>query len=172
MEYPYLALLALKTTPKANSKSPAFVLMKRNPRTLLPCIAKTINKSNTDHKFSNLKELSGLQESVNVRVLQDNLWKREGVVSKALPCHSYKIRLCNGNIIRWNRRHILLTKQLQESDSKYGPLDDNINLEEAANTEPASLPQISATTQSGRTILRTSQYRYWTTFKARRMLYM
>ena len=100
MEYPYLALLALKTTPKANSKSPAFVLMKRNPRTLLPSIAKTVNKSNTDHKFSNLKELSGLQESVNVRVLQDNLWKREGVVSKALPWHSYKIRLCNGNIIR------------------------------------------------------------------------
>ena len=64
MEYPYLALLALKTTPKANSKSPAFVLMKRNPRTLLPFIAKTVNKSNTDHKFSNLKELSGLQESV------------------------------------------------------------------------------------------------------------
>ena len=73
---PYLALLALRTTPKANSESPAFILMKRNPRMLLPCIAKTINKSNTDHKFSKPKELPPLQQNENVRVLQDNLWKR------------------------------------------------------------------------------------------------
>ena len=59
----------------------------------------------------------------------------EGVVVKALPYNSYKIRLGNGNIVRWNRRHILPTKQLQESDDEHDPLDDNINLEEAANTE-------------------------------------
>ena len=116
LEDPYLALLALRTTPKAKSESPAFILMKRNPKTLLPHIAKTVNKSNTDHKFSKPKELSPLQQNENIRVLQENLWKREGVVIKALPYHSYKIRLRNGNIVRQNRRHILLTKQLQESD--------------------------------------------------------
>ena len=99
-EDPYLALLALRTTPKANSESPAFILMKRNPRTLLPRIAKTVNKSSTDYKFSKPRELSPLQQNENVRVLQDNLWKREGVVVKALPYCSYKIRLCNGNIVR------------------------------------------------------------------------
>ena len=118
----YLALLALRTTPKANSESPAFVLMKRNPRMLLPRIAKTVNKLNTDHKFSKPKELSLLKENKNVRVLQDNLWKREVVVIKALPYRSYKIRLRNGNIIRRNRKHILPTKQLQKSDDEYDPL--------------------------------------------------
>ena len=156
-EDPYLALLALRTTPKANSESPAFLLMKRNPRTLLPRIAKTENKSNTDHKFSKPKELKPLQQNENVRVLQDNSWKGEGVVVKAPPYHSYKIRLRNGVIIRLNRRHILPTKQLQESDKKYDPLDDNINLEEAANTEqPPDLEyqqQIPYQTRSGRTIV-------------------
>ena len=68
-------------------------------------------------------------------MLQDNLWKREGVVVKALRYHSYKFRLRNGNIVRRNRRHILSTKPLQESDDEYDSLDDNINLEEAANTK-------------------------------------
>ena len=99
-EDPYLALLALRTSLKANSDYPAFLVMKRNPRTLLPCIAKTVNKLNTDHKFSQPKELSPLQQNENIRVLQDNLWKRDDVVVKALPYHSYKIRLCNGNIVR------------------------------------------------------------------------
>ena len=58
--------------------------MKRNTRTLLPHIEKTVNKSNTDDKFSKPKELSPLQQNENVRVLQENLWKREGVVVKAL----------------------------------------------------------------------------------------
>ena len=54
---PYLVLIALRTTPTANS---AFALMKRNPRTVLLRIANTLNKSNTDHKFSKPKELSPL----------------------------------------------------------------------------------------------------------------
>ena len=95
----YLALLALRTTSKANSESPAFVLMKRNPRMLLPHIAKTVNKLNTSHKFSKPKELSPLQQNKNIRVLRDNLWKREDAVIKALLYHSYKIRLHNGNIV-------------------------------------------------------------------------
>ena len=134
-EDPYLVLLALRTTTKANFESP------RNPRTLLPRIAKTVNKSNTDHKFSKPKGLSPLQQNEYVRVLQDNLWKREGVFVKALCNHLYKIRLRNENIIRRNRRHILPTKQLQESDNKYDPLDDQINLEEAANTEQPPGPE-------------------------------
>ena len=162
-EDPYLALLALRTTPKANSESPAFKLMKRNPRTLLPRIAKTVNKSNTDHKFSKPKEISPLQQNKNVRVLQDNLWKREGVVIRALHYRSYKIRLRNGNIPRRNRRHILPTKQLQESDDEYDPLDDNINLEEATNTEQPPdheyQQQIPYQIRSGRTIVRPSRYR-------------
>ena len=84
--------------------------------------------------------------------------KREDVVVKALPYCSYKIRLCNGNIFRRNRRHILLTKQLQESVDEYNPVDDNINLEEAANTEqPPDLEyqeQILYQTQSRITIVR------------------
>ena len=59
-EDPYLVLLALRMTPEANSESPAFVLIKRNPRTLLPRTGKTLNKSSTDHKFRNPKELSPL----------------------------------------------------------------------------------------------------------------
>ena len=136
--------------------------MKRNPRTLLPHIAKTVNKSSTDHKFRKPKELSPLQENTNVRVLQDNLWKREGVVVKALPYHSYKIRLRNGNIVTRNRRHILPNKQLQQSDDEYDPLDDNINLEEAANSEqPPDLKyqqQIPYQTWSERTKYISSSY--------------
>ena len=147
--------------------------MKRNPRTLLPNIVKIVNKPNTDHNFSKPKELSPLQQNENIRILQDSLWKREDVAVKALPYHSYKIRLCNGNIIRRNRRQILSTKQLQESADKCNPLDDNINLEEAANTEQLEYQQqILYQTWSGRTIVRPSRYRKWTTFKARRLLHM
>ena len=160
---PFLALLALRTTPKANSESPAFILMKRNPRTLLPRIAKTVNRSNTDHKFSKLKELAPLEQKENVRVLQDNLWKREGVFVKALSYYSNKIKLHNGNIIRQNRRHILPTKQLQELDDEYDPVDENINLKEAANTEHSHdleyQQQIPYQTLSGKTIVRPSRYR-------------
>ena len=85
------------------------------------------------------------------------------MVVKAFPYHSYKIRLQNGNIVRWNRRHILPTKQLQESDNKCNPLDDNINLEEAVNSEqPSNLEyqqQILYQTQSEGTIVRLSRYR-------------
>ena len=45
--------------------------MKRNPKTLLPHIVKRVNKSNTGHKFS------------NVRVLQDNSWA--GMVQSFKP---------------------------------------------------------------------------------------
>ena len=160
---PYLALLALRTTPKADSESLTFVLMKRNRRTLLPRIAKTANKSNTNYKFSKPNKQSPLQQNENVRVLQDNLWKGEGVVGKALPYRSYKIRLRNGNIIRRNKSHILPTKQLQESDDEYGPLDDSINLEEVTNNEqPPHLgyqQQIPYQTWSGRTLARPSRHR-------------
>ena len=134
--------------------------MKRNPRILLPCTAKAVKRSNTDHKFSEPKELSHLQQNKNVRVLQDNLWKREGVAVKALAYCSYKIRLCNENIVRRSRRDILPTKQLQESDDEYGTLDDNINLEDAANFEqPPDLEyqqKIPYQSRSGRTVVRPS----------------
>ena len=58
---------------------------------------------------------------------------------------------------------ILPTKQLQESDHKYDPLDDNINLEEAVNSEqPSDLEyqqQILYQTQSEGTIVRLSRCR-------------
>ena len=134
--------------------------MKRNPRILLPCTAKAVKRSNTDHKFSEPKELSHLQQNKNVRVLQDNLWKREGVAVKALAYCSYKIRLCNENIVRRSRRDTLPTKQLQESDDEYGTLDDNINLEDAANFEqPPDLEyqqKIPYQSRSGRTVVRPS----------------
>ena len=135
--------------------------MKKNPKTLLPHIAKTANKSNTDHKFSKPKELSPLRQNRSLRILQDNLRKRQSVVVKALPYRSYKIGLRNGN--RRNRRHILPTKQLQKSDDEYDRLDNNINLEEATNTEqPLDLEyqqQIPYQTLSGRTLVRPSRYR-------------
>ena len=88
--------------------------------------------------------------------------EKERCSHKALPYRSYKIRLCNGNIVRQNRRHLLLTKQFQESENQYDPLNDNINLEEAANSEqPPDLKyqqQILYQTQSRRIIVRLSQY--------------
>lgn len=58
---------------------------------------------------------------------------------------------------------ILPTKQLQKSDDEYDPLGNNINLEEAANTEqPLDLEyqqQIPYQTRSGRTLVRPSRYR-------------
>ena len=76
--------------------------MKKNPRILLPRIANTVNKSNTDNKFSKPKELSHLQQNKNFRVLQDNLWKREGITVKALPYTlaklDYEMELSSGDI--------------------------------------------------------------------------
>ena len=74
----YLGLLALRTAPsKDNGKSPAFKLMNRNPRTLLPSVVpfRDFQESNTSNEETtkkyhsqHAKDLPSLSPSVTVRV--------------------------------------------------------------------------------------------------------
>ena len=78
----YLGLLALRTAPsKDNGKSPAFKLINRNPRTLLPSVVpfRDFQKSNTFNaetikKYYNqhAKGLQSLSPNVTTRVRHNN----------------------------------------------------------------------------------------------------
>ena len=59
--------------------------MNRNSWSFLPIINK--------EAYQKSKDLLSLQVSDKVRIQQDKLWKREGIVIKKLPYHSYNIKL-------------------------------------------------------------------------------
>ena len=122
----YLDLLALRTTPtKGNTKSPAYMLMNRNPRTLLPCLNfASVSKSQqlisprkqssyaTRHYNEHSKDLAPLSLNDTIRIRQKGNWCLKGtVIDKCDQPRSYKVLTQNGTILRRNRRHLLKTNK-------------------------------------------------------------
>ena len=122
-EDPYLAILALRTTPQRNGMpSPATCLMKRDLRTILPSF--NVNKKRGKPKSpkpsmlkqnydQHAKEHKPLQPGATVRYRKHNTWSKKGrVVKKLSQPRSYQIETESGNIIRRNRRHLVNTREL------------------------------------------------------------
>ena len=123
-EDPYLAILALRTTPqKIGMPSPATCLMNRNLRTVLPSFnadkkekrgkpknpKSSMLKQNYDQ---HAKEHKPLQPGATVRYRKHNTWSKKGrVVKKLSQPRSYQIETESGNIIRRNRRHLINTRE-------------------------------------------------------------
>ena len=111
---PYLALLALRTTPLTSKQtaSPATLLMGRTLRTTMPNIKftrPTIQPECNDRKQV-MRELPELQPGDSVRVLYGKVIKGR-VIRKSKYPQSYLVLTENGTKVRRNRRHLLRAKE-------------------------------------------------------------
>ena len=116
-EDPYLALLNSRTSPTVDGgPSPAFKLMQRNPKTLLPsakpyCV-KAPNYSSAYYN-QGAKSLPSLSAHDTVRIQNGTSWATKGKVIEPLeyPPRSYTVETESGHRLRRNRRDLLSTKE-------------------------------------------------------------
>ena len=116
-EDPYLALLNFRTSPTVDGgPSPAFKLMQRNPKTLLPsakpyCV-KAPNYSSAYYN-QGAKSLPSLSAHDTVRIQNGTSWATKGKVIEPLeyPPRSYTVETESGHRLRRNRRDLLSTKE-------------------------------------------------------------
>ena len=109
---PYLALLALNTTPDDKGNSPASTLFNRRPRTNLITIKSEGNARYTPKSIvdknrydSRSKDLQEIKPNTSVRIFNRNKkmgnWKQRGkVIAKRDEPRSYDIVNEKGNVIR------------------------------------------------------------------------
>ena len=124
---PYLALLALRTTPhSAHQPSPAARLMNRELRTILPRIGsnvqlpKRLTSTPQPQHTSPPRNLPPLNIRDTVCFRENGVWGRKGkVIEKCPQPRSYKIQADKGTIIRRNRRHLLHTKDSEPCSQEY-----------------------------------------------------
>ena len=119
---PYLALLALHTTPLSHDKpAPATILMNRQLRTTLPTVHNPTQPPSDPSKIKALenrqtnqphRKLQPLAAGDSVRFRGKAAWDRKGVVlDKCKQPRSYHIVTDRGTAVRRNRRHLLHTKE-------------------------------------------------------------
>ena len=179
-EEPYLAPLALRTSPGPdNNTPPATFLYSRPIRTILPSMntniaiknKKIYRKSTSDE--CNYTNLPHLKKNDKVRLHDGFTWKIKGEIVEHLnkPTRLYLIRTENGNILRRNRKHILLSNG-GNSDSYFkNETDDDeylFNIYDKTNKTTNETPDNlcneveKATnvtrTRSGRIVKRSSRY--------------
>ena len=111
---PYLALLALRTTPLRDAPSPACQLMGRKLRTTMPSIEHQTRLKKKQPKSDRGRTLTDLKPGDPVRVHYKNShkWEVKGKVVEKLPQpRSYLVETERGTKVRRNRRHLLKTNE-------------------------------------------------------------
>ena len=110
-------------TNKDEAQSPAYLLMKRNPRTLLPCIAllnnskveeATCRKLSYTKQYYNehSKDLPSLSLNGTVRIRHNNNWSLKGaIIRKCEEPRSDKVLTEKGTVLRCNHCQLLKTKE-------------------------------------------------------------
>uniref|UniRef100_A0A673G6N8 Integrase catalytic domain-containing protein n=1 Tax=Sinocyclocheilus rhinocerous TaxID=307959 RepID=A0A673G6N8_9TELE len=138
-ENPVLALLSYRDTPtEPTRESPAKLLMGRKLRTTVPTFkqnlkrrfpniikvklndarAKGANERAYNRRYS-ARPLPSLQKGDKVRVKTDaeKQWKTTGVIMKSAGTpRSLVVKTSEGDVIRRNRQHLLLTNQEENSN--------------------------------------------------------
>lgn len=161
---PYLALLALRTTPFTDAPAPATQMMGRRLRTILPHIDHQYENKQKNPLTSSACELPELNPGDSVRVLSDNKWKMKGrVLEKLIYPRSYLVETEKGTKIRRNRRHLLKTKENIHIQPEYDYESILSSDKPPANHQAESLtpdPNCKQpyTTRSGRRIVPPARY--------------
>lgn len=129
---PHLSLLEYRNSPVDGFKSPAQLLMSRRLRSTLPNTnqqllpkvvrrkdvrAKRLQKQQSQKSYydRSARPLSQLKEGQAVRVHEQGYWKPAVIVRSAGTERSYHVRTSDGREYRRNRRHLLDTKEPQDS---------------------------------------------------------
>jgi transposase InsO family protein len=116
-----LALLAYRSTPLSNGKSPAEWLFGRQIRSRIPTVisrAEGLAPRQRSVDNSRKKPLSELQpgDVVSMRDFTDKTWAHKCTVLKKVAPRSYMVRTEDGTQYRRNRRHLLRTGEGKPSD--------------------------------------------------------
>ena len=126
-----MRLLMLRIAPlRDGSTAPATKLMGRTLRTLVPRL-ETTNIENKpkrhDSKYIYTRQtLKTLKEGDNVRIrdtLKNNWMRKPKVIEEHKSSRSYIVKTEDGNYLRRNRSHLLLTRE----PSVNGSLDNKMN---------------------------------------------
>ena len=131
---PHLALLALRTWPGPNSNTPTAMLLYSRPiRTILLSMNSNIAiKNKKIYKKTIVINIITLLNLIQrkVRLHDGQTWKIKGEFVEYLnePPRSHLIRTENGNILRRNRKHILLWKGRNSNSYFKNETDDNEDL--------------------------------------------
>lgn len=157
-----LALLEYLNTPISSElASPAELLFNRKLRSIVPCMPRLLlpkihrdisnklkSRQVVQKKYydRNSKNLKTLQIAQKVKVRLNNHWV-PGIVEHVVSNRSYLIKLETGNIIRRNRKHIIIdsTRRVDKQDN-YNWYDDI--------TIGSHSPQLRSTTRSHSAIAR------------------
>ena len=107
-EDPYLAVLAHRTTPRNDGRSPAEKLMNRQPRSNLPIINKPAEESQVkpENKWynANARNLPELKIGDTVRIQGNKTWDRKAqVTEQCYTRRSFKVKTEDGRVLRRNR---------------------------------------------------------------------
>ena len=179
----YLSILALRTTPsKGNNESPAYMLMKRNQRTLLPCLAYT-HHSKSEQRLCLSRKLSYTKQYYNehskdlpplslndtVRIRNKDDWISKGtVIKKCAQPRSYEVLPQKGTILRRNRRHPLKTNEPFEKNCAIDYDDIIVNdhsqpktnvIPASENIQPSKVPGEQMSSRQDKDTIRTQHYK-------------
>ena len=133
---PYLALLALNTTPGPDGLSPSFKLFNCVARMTLPTFeSKPVTHLTPDHQMKqsydkHSRDLSILHpgDVVRMRLNNEKSWSQQGkVIETCKEPRFYNVMNERGNVVRRNRRHLL------PSHEKFEIHNEDENLEEMTN---------------------------------------
>jgi len=151
---PYLALLALHTTPLSHDKpAPATIIMNHQLCATLPTVNNTLQPTNNPSQLKAAEKSKANKPLHTLRPLAagdfacfggKEAWDCKGVIlDNCNQAHSYNIVTDKGTTIHRNRRHLLQTKESIEPFENFDLLD--FDQDDHSKTTPTS----SYTTSTG-----------------------
>ena len=153
-EDPYIALLAYRSTPRHDMKSPAEILMGRKLKTRLPMItdsAQTDTKQTIKIRSENektyydkrAKPLQPLHSGQSVRIRRNSAWEQATVANSTQYPRSYDIQMPEGQTYRRNRKDILripenskqMTSEVYQNDPRDGDMTESIQIPDSTQSQ-------------------------------------
>lgn len=123
----WLGLLAYRSTPLEDGRSPGELLQGRRLRSDVPDFSEVQSTDVKKHRqTSSGKPLSPLDKGSVVR-LRNTTWSPKGTVARRTSPRSYEVKTEDGRVFRRNRRHLLETREQcaasASDDDDYGSPD-------------------------------------------------